>query len=67
MTVKAIDADRIKTVIAKASDAIKSEVGDNAWAGGRFSEAADILAELALSDTFEEFLTLPAYQKIQSR
>jgi malate synthase len=62
-----IDAARIKAVIAKASDAIKSEVGDNAWAGGRFSEAADILAELALSDTFEEFLTLPAYQKIQSR
>lgn len=62
-----IDADRIKTVIAKASDAIKQEVGDNAWAGGRFSEAADILTALALSDTFEEFLTLPAYQKIQSR
>lgn len=64
---KLIDADRVKTVIAKAADDIQAELGDNAWAGGRFSEAADILAELALSDTFEEFLTLPAYQKIQSR
>ncbi|WP_421858066.1 malate synthase A [Oceanicaulis sp.] len=62
-----IDADRIKSVINKASDAIKLEVGENAWAGGRFSEAAEILTDLALSDTFEEFLTLPAYQKIQSR
>ena len=32
--------------------------------GGRFKEAIDLFSRMSLSDTFEEFLTLPAYRLI---
>jgi len=62
-----IDAERVQSVIEAAAAAIQAEVGENAWSGGRFAEAAQILTDLALSDAFEEFLTLPAYQTILSK
>ena len=37
------------------------------WLGsrvGRYDEAAKIFADLVDNDTFVEFLTLPAYEKI---
>lgn len=61
-----IDADRVSAVIERAAADIKTEIGDAAWSAGRFDEAQDILTELALSDAFEEFLTLPAYQRIRA-
>jgi malate synthase len=33
-----------------------------AFETGRFAEAIRILSEMSLSETFEEFLTLPAYE-----
>ena len=35
-----------------------------AFAAGRYEEAAGIVADLVESDTFVEFLTLPAYERI---
>jgi malate synthase len=35
-----------------------------AFAEGRYDEAASIVAELVANDTFVEFLTLPAYERI---
>ncbi|KAA5801606.1 malate synthase A [Alkalicaulis satelles] len=62
---RVIDAGRVSAVIKAASEAIKAELGANAWREGRFDEAASILETLALSDGFEEFLTLPAYEKVR--
>lgn len=62
-----IDAARIRGVITRAAQDIQAEIGENAWTAGRFEEARDILETMALSDTFEEFLTLPAYTKIAER
>lgn len=59
-----IDAARVTAVIEAAAAAIKAEIGETRWTAGRFDEAQAILTELALSDRFEEFLTLPAYGKI---
>ena len=40
-------------------------LGAEAFDGGRFAEAiAAVLGHVARADTFEEFLTLPAYQLI---
>ena len=60
----AIDAARIEQVIADAGAAIRAEIGADAWSAGRFGDAQTILRDLALSDRFEEFLTLPAYQRV---
>ncbi|MBI2376876.1 MAG: malate synthase A [Deltaproteobacteria bacterium] len=41
---------------------IRSEVGADRFARGRFVEARGLFDRLALSESFEEFLTLPAYE-----
>ncbi|MCC5995388.1 MAG: malate synthase A [Oceanicaulis sp.] len=62
---RVINAQRVRAVIASAADAIRAELGDNAWTHGRFDDARTILESLALADAFEEFLTLPAYEKVR--
>jgi malate synthase len=42
---------------------IRTHLGP-AFAEGRYDEAADIVRDLVVSDTFVEFLTLPAYARI---
>jgi malate synthase len=42
---------------------IRTLLGD-AFAQGRYREAAEIFAELVDADTFVEFLTVPAYERI---
>jgi malate synthase len=43
---------------------VKGEVGAKAFDGGRFQEAIALFSDMSLSDTFDEFLTLPAYKLI---
>jgi malate synthase len=62
---RVIDAARVSAAITGAGGTIRSELGENAWAAGRYSEAQTILESLVLADDFEEFLTLPAYAKIR--
>jgi malate synthase len=40
---------------------VKREVGDKAFDSGRFPEAVALFKSLSLAESFEEFLTLPAY------
>ena len=43
---------------------MREEFGEEFFAEGRFQEAADLFEEVALAETFPEFLTLPAYEHI---
>jgi len=43
---------------------VKGEVGAKAFDGGRFKEAIALFSDMSLSDTFDEFLTLPACKLI---
>ena len=47
--------------------AIRDEIGEDAYRTGRWHEARDLFEQVALADTFEEFLTLPAYQVLEHR
>ena len=40
---------------------IKQELGEERFESGRFEDAIKLFADLSTSETFEEFLTLPAY------
>ncbi len=40
------------------------ELGDDGYERGRFAEAEELFARVALADEFPEFLTLPAYEMI---
>jgi malate synthase len=43
---------------------IREEIGAEAYDGGRWKEARDIFEEVALADDFVDFLTLPAYERL---
>ena len=45
---------------------VRDEIGADAFAAGRFTEARALFRDLALAPAFEEFLTLPAYGLLES-
>ena len=47
--------------------ALRGEVGAAEWSGGQYERAAELLDGLILQPEFTEFLTLPAYEALQSR
>jgi malate synthase len=51
-------------LIGEEVDRIKQEVGDAAFAKGRFPEAIELFRSLSTADRLENFLTLPAYGKL---
>lgn len=44
---------------------IKSTLGDNAYADGRYPEATEVFVQTATGDTLADFLTLPAYDVLR--
>jgi malate synthase len=54
----------VRDVEAEELRKIQAAVGDQAFAQGRYREAADLFREVALGEEFVEFLTLPAYERI---
>jgi malate synthase len=43
---------------------VEAAIGGEAFAGGRFDEARELFESVALADDFVEFLTLPAYERL---
>jgi malate synthase len=43
---------------------IRDTVGADAYESGRFEEASELFRRVALSDAFEDFLTIPAYERL---
>ncbi len=60
----AVTAAAIHHIADEELARMKSEFGDDYYASGRFEEARRLLEEVAISDDFPEFLTLPAYELI---
>ena len=61
---RVVTPDLFNAVYAEELDKMRQRVGARAFEGGRFPEAIKLFAEMSLSPTFEEFLTLPAYRMI---
>jgi malate synthase A len=61
-----LDKDRFARVVEEEMQRIRREVGDERFQGGRFPEARDLFVRLSTSPRFEEFLTLPAYDLLQT-
>ncbi len=57
-------ADYYRKVKAQEMDVVKAELGEARWNEGRFTDAADLLDKLCLSDGFDTFLTLEAYDRL---
>ncbi|MEP6942553.1 MAG: malate synthase A [Betaproteobacteria bacterium] len=58
-----ITREMVAAMIPEELAKIRTLLGD-AFAQGRYKEAADIFADLVDADTFVEFLTVPAYERI---
>ena len=58
-----ITRDMVAAMIPEELAKIRDLLG-GAFAEGRYEEAAAIFTELVDNDTFVEFLTLPAYERI---
>jgi malate synthase len=59
-----VTPEMFRTALAGEMERVKGEVGAVAYEGGRFPEAIKLFSDMSLADTFEEFLTLPAYRLI---
>jgi malate synthase len=59
-----VTADLVRRVADEEVEKIRTEIGADTFDGGRWKEARDIFEEVALADDFADFLTLPAYERL---
>ncbi|MBL4735625.1 MAG: malate synthase A [Flavobacteriales bacterium] len=59
-----ITMELYKSLLPQQLNKIKELVGETRYNSGKYELAARIFDELVTSETFEEFLTLPAYQHL---
>ncbi|HYG58584.1 MAG TPA: malate synthase A, partial [Symbiobacteriaceae bacterium] len=59
-----VTADLVRTIVAEEVEKIRQAVGEQGFGRGRYQEARDLFEQVALADTFTEFLTIPAYQLV---
>ena len=60
----AITPEWVRQVEDEELEKIRAAVGDERFSAGRYDEARELFEQVALADDFEEFLTLPAYERI---
>ncbi|QKW22754.1 malate synthase A [Kitasatospora sp. NA04385] len=53
-------AELVRRLVAEELAALRTESGDDAYAAGRWTEAAALFEQVALAEDFPDFLTLPA-------
>ena len=53
-----------RKLLAEEMQRVREEIGAERYDSGRFDEAIALFDELSTSESFTEFLTLPAYDKI---
>ena len=59
-----ITAAVVRRIAGEELGTIRETVGADAYAGGRFEEAREIFEQVALGEDFVDFLTLPAYERL---
>ncbi|GAA1903084.1 malate synthase A [Streptantibioticus ferralitis] len=55
-------ADLARRVAAEELAAIRTEIGAEAFASGKWQQAHDLLLQVSLDEVYVDFLTLPAYE-----
>ncbi len=59
-----VTPDLFRATLADEMAKVREALGASVFDKGRFAEAIDLFCAMSLSETFEEFLTLPAYRLI---
>jgi len=61
-----IEDELLERLFAEEMDKIKDLVGEENYEAGKYGEARDLFWDMTVSDEFEEFLTLPAYERLSA-
>ncbi|MCA8977493.1 MAG: malate synthase A [Planctomycetes bacterium] len=61
---RTLDAALVGSTLAEELARIRTELGDDRFAGSRFTAAAELFESLVLADTLPEWLTVPAYAQL---
>ena len=56
--------DLVQRVVEEEMASIRASVGEGGFTGGRWDDARALFADMALSDDYQDFLTLPAYERM---
>ncbi len=59
-----ITKDLVRQIVREENDRVKAQIGEEAYAKGRYEDAAQLMVDLVEQPQFYEFLTLPAYDRI---
>ncbi|MQA04954.1 MAG: malate synthase A [Streptosporangiales bacterium] len=59
-----VTRDLVARLIEEEMAAIQARIGMHEYAGGRWDDARATFTEMALSDEYADFLTLPAYERM---
>ncbi len=60
---QAVTRDLVERLIEEEMATIRDKAGDS-FAQGRWDDARSLFTEMALADDFEDFLTIPAYERM---
>ncbi|MEX1367068.1 MAG: malate synthase A, partial [Nannocystaceae bacterium] len=64
---QAVTTQRLHSIIDEELQTIEGEIGAERFAAGRFPLARELFESLCTASTFQDFLTLPAYEHILTR
>jgi malate synthase len=59
-----ITKDLVRQIVREELDKVKVQMGEANYAKGRYEDAAQLMTDLVEQPVFNEFLTLPAYDRI---
>jgi malate synthase len=59
-----ITRELVRQIVGEETGKLRLAMGDDAYARSRYEDAARLMLELVEAERFEEFLTLPAYDRI---
>jgi malate synthase len=59
-----ITRELVRTIVREELDKVKAQIGEANYAKGRYEDAAQLMIDLVEQPVFNEFLTLPAYDRI---
>ncbi|MCW5747125.1 MAG: malate synthase A [Alphaproteobacteria bacterium] len=61
-----ITKELVRQIVREELDKVKAQIGEAAYAAGRYEDAAQLMIDLVEQPVFHEFLTLPAYDRIMA-
>jgi malate synthase len=59
-----VTKELVRSIVREENDKVKAQIGEEAYAKGRYEDAAQLMIDLVEQPQFYEFLTLPAYDRI---